>query len=345
MLYIGSACALSAKSDSRVLIYYFQNLTGNADYDDLAYTIPLCLYTRFRAEFEKGQLFLAEQSGLEDYYEDNTEDLWNTDYILDVAKKRRITRVLYGFFYLDGAAVVLNSKMYFLDSGLVLDVTEEQEPFYTALADLEGAPVDRVRACVPPAGVEEDEGGRNPLRDSKQIRIRKKAPDIVAASRSLKSVALSAGPVFPTGEFAEIYTRGVSATVDYTVFPKKEISRFGLGFQTGAIRFNRETTEPFLASQTVVVPIGASLKYTVFTQRKKDLLVANLTLGIAYSSLDINGNVINSVDLYSRGGLDLHLLVGREANLVMGVHLITVSFKDSPLNMISGEIGVRVFEF
>jgi hypothetical protein len=344
-LLCGSARILTAKDDGKVLVYYFRNLTGNDAYDDLMYAIPLCLYERLQEGAERRKVVVVDQVGLEDYYEGRTEDLWNRDYILSVATKKRITSVLYGFFYIEGEKVILNSKIYYLDSGLILDVTEDKEPFYTVTGQLAGTPVSEVRSCAQTdMAVEAGEKGKKKEKKD-ELKIRKKAPDIVEQSRSMKAVTFAVGPIFPTGDFSDIYTAGVAGTLSYIVYPKVDISRFGIGFQTGAIRLNREKVDVFLPSETVILPIGASFQYALVGGGDHDLVMANLTLGLAFSSLSINNDRVSSIDLYSRGSIGVNVMFGKEANLALTVGLVSVSYKDSPLNMVSAELGLRLLEF
>jgi len=69
LLVMCMICAgpLFGKNEGRVLLYYFQNLTGDESYDDLMYRIPLCIYGELNADKKKKDISIIDERGLTEY--------------------------------------------------------------------------------------------------------------------------------------------------------------------------------------------------------------------------------------------------------------------------------------
>lgn len=322
-----------AQNQGKVLLYYFQNLTGDDAYDDLMFGIPLCLYGMAGEE----DRYLIVERGLA--RESTEENLWDPDWLQSVATKKRITRVLFGYFYLDQEELVLRSRMYFLESGLILDVSPG-DILYDKVREVEGMTVAQARSC---AGVHEQaiETGK---KKSDVLKVQRTPPEEIARSSALNTMSWCTGLVLTTADWLELYPLGISALVSYVIYPRREVSRLALGLQSGFYLFSREKDQEYDESSLMVIPFGGYVQYALVTKGSRDLLVVHGILGMSYSSLGLGNSSTSSLDLYSKAGVGMNLLFLKEFNLYLGVGLASVSYKDVPLNMVTAEAGIRFFE-
>lgn len=331
-LFLCAAPAFS-QNQGKVLLYYFQNLTGDDSYDDLVYRIPLCLYEKLG---KKDRYVIVERELAK---ESSEKDLWDPDWLQSVATRKRITRVLFGYFYIDQGKLVLRSRVYFLESGLILDLGPG-DLLYKQVRMVEGITVERVRSC---AG-DYERAVEKKKKQTDVLKVQRTLPEEIARSTSLSTLYWCTGPVLTTADWLELYPVGISALISYVIYPRREVSRLALGMQGGFYMFSRKRDQQYAASNLVVIPFGGYVQYVLVSRGSRDLVVVHGILGMAFSSLSLGNDSASSLDLYSKAGVGLNLLFLEECNLYTGVGVASVSYKDVPLNMITAEVGIRFFE-
>ncbi|MFW6180678.1 MAG: hypothetical protein ACOC8N_02930 [Spirochaetota bacterium] len=331
VLVLGAA-PLFAQSQGKALLYYFQNLTGNPSYNDLAYDIPLCLFGRLGEE----ERYLIVEPEL--VREGAERDLWDPEWLQSMATRRRITRVVYGYFHLDDGGLALRCRVYYLKSGLILDLTPGGE-LYERVREIESMTAAQIRACAR----EHRQGVKSGKTHAEVLKVQRTPPARIARSGSLSTMSWHTGPVFTTADWLDLYPVGTSALISYTVYPRWEVSRIALGMQTGVLLFSREADHQYSESSLVVLPLGGTVQY-VLAGRARDRVVVHGVLGMAFSALSLGGDTVRSLDLYSRAGVGVNLAFGEEHNLYAGVALVSVGYKDAPLNMLTAELGLRFYE-
>ncbi len=315
------ASQLFAGSDM-TLIYYFKNLTGDSAYDDLMYSIPVCLSSRLGEEYT-----LIDRSGLDMYLEDPSIDLWDRDYLMN-SVGRKIKNILFGIFYLEGERVVLQGRMYYAESGLVLDVNEQNWADFDELRTVEDS-ADDIRGCT----VGED---------AQLYKPRARSAAGVVRPESNKLLVMNTGVFLPTGEWSEIYDTGVYGDYVFGVFPGRKRLRFGVGTHTGFILMNRSSDDRFVSSKMMIIPIGGGVHYALLN-KAVDRVMLDFTLGMALSKLSVNYDTSYSTDLYTKGGVSVTFHV-RQLHFSLVGGLMTVGYRDNPLNAAYAELGVRFYE-
>jgi hypothetical protein len=326
------AVPLFGQSQGKALLYYFQNLTGDDSYNDLVYGIPLCLYGRLGEE----DRYLVVEPELAQ--EEAGRDLWDPEWLRILAARKRITRVVYGYFHLDDGGLALRCRVYYLKSGLILELTPGGE-LYTRLREIESMSAAQLRSCV--RSYRRAEGSDR--RRAEVLEVQRTPPARIARSGSLNTMSWYTGPAFTTGDWLELYPVGVSALISYAVYPRREVSRIALGMQSGVMLFSREADPEFTESGLVVIPLGGTVQY-VLAGRARERVVVHGVLGMAFSALSLGSDTVHSVDLYTRAGVGVNLAFGKDHNVYAGVSVASVGYKDVPLNMITAELGLRFFE-
>ncbi len=296
------------------------------------YRIPLCLYGRLG---EENRHVIVERELARD---GAGKDLWDPGWLRAVATKKRITQVLYGYFYLSEGRLVLRSRVYFLESGLILDLSPGGR-LYEQVRDIEGMTPAQVRSCA--RTYEQDVKAKRKRADV--LKVRRTPPAAIARSTALNTMSWRMGPVFTTADWLDLYPEGLSALISYSIYPRREVSRLSLGMQTGLFLFSREADHEYAESDLVVIPLGCSVQY-VLAGKSRDRVVAHGVLGVAFSSLSLGTDTVKSLDLYSRAGVGINMLFSEEYNLYFGLAVVSVSYKDVPLNMVAAEVGIRFFE-
>jgi hypothetical protein len=333
LLFLAGAAA-HAQEQEKVLLYYFQNLTGNRSYEDLTYRITLCLYRRL----ESNNRFLVMEPP-EERKPVDAVDLFDSNYMNAVATKKRISRVLFGYFYLEDGNLALKPRVYYLESGLILDLTPQQEEMYSAVMNIEDMSVEQIRSCAP---LEE-----TTLKARKQKEVvkkkRKPPPGEIIEAETYRTMTWSMGPAVTLSDWSTLYPTGLAALINYLTYPKGAASRLAIGFQTGVLVFTREADE-FAASSTVIIPLGVGVQYALIKSGDADRLFGYGVLGLAYSGLSLSGTSTQSIDLYSRLGLGANLLSWEQGNLYAGIGVSSVNYQDAAMNMITGEFGLRFFD-
>jgi hypothetical protein len=320
-----------AKADGKILIYYFKNLTGSADYDDLIYAVPLCIYNQLQATNNERNYSVVDQAAFDAYLKDTKLDLWDSDYMRNNARKKKFDRILFGFFYDEGQKLQVRGKIYYTESGLILDIPEDDEDFSPLFQAVERADVTEVRSC-------------GTLEDVKTYKIPARLIDDEQSSQSKQVFNFSGSAVFPVSDWRELYPIGFYGNFSYIIFPKRNRVRLGFGPEVGTIFMGRGEDD-FISSTLLIVPVGGSIQYVLIGKNMSDRLVASFSAGLSVSILKINNQSEESIDFFSKGGLSFIVKIAKRAELSFSAGLLSVSFSDTPLNAVYGELGFRSFIF
>jgi hypothetical protein len=320
-----------AGADGKVLIYYFKNLTGSAQFDDLIYAVPLCMYNQLQAKNSERHYSVVDQEAYEAYLQNPKLDLWNSEYMRNSARKRRIDRILFGFFYDEGEKLRVRGKLYYIESGLIIDIPEDDEEFSSLFEGVERVDISLVRSC-------------GNLEDVKTYKIPAKLIDDEQTSQSKQVFNLSGSAVFPVSEWRELYPIGFYGNFSYIVFPKRNRIRLGFGPEVGTIFMGRGEDD-FISSTLLIIPVGGAFQYVIIGKNMSDRLVASFSAGLSVSILKINDQSEESIDFFSKGGLSFIIKIAKRSELAFSAGLFSVSFSDTPLNAVYGELGFRTFIF
>ncbi len=330
------AVPLFGKSEGRVLLYYFQNLTGDETYDDLMYRIPLCVYGEMQNDKKKKDVSIIDERGLTEYYQDRSINLWEKDFLLSVAKKRRISRIFFGYYYIEIGSIIVRGKVYYLESGLILDVsqenvTTEKNAFFAILGKIGSMSVEQIRQCA----LEEK---------PKEVKTSRRSFGSIKDSKTETVLSTSLGLLIPTLDWGKLYSPGVYAEVSYIYYPLKDIVPIGFGLQTGFMILSKKG-DSYVSSQNVILPFATSVRYAIPGRGIIDRLLFSFNIGMARSSLSVNNEVFTSMDLYTSGGIGFNFNFRKDNNLTVKLGLLTVSYRDSPLNAVTCEIGWRFYDY
>ncbi len=338
LLVMCMICAgpLFGKNEGRVLLYYFQNLTGDESYDDLMYRIPLCIYGELNADKKKKDISIIDERGLTEYYQDRSINLWEKDFLLSVAKKRRISRIFFGYYYIESGSITIRGKVYYLESGLILDVsredvTTEKDAFFAALEKIESMPAEQMKQCS---------SGEKP----KEVKTSRRSLGSIKGSKTETVLSTTLGMLIPTLAWGKLYSPGVYGDVSYIYYPLKDIVPVGFGLQTGFMILSKEG-DTYISSQNVIIPIGTSVRYAIPGRGIIDRLLFSFNIGVARSSLSVNNEAFTSMDLYTSGGISFNFNFRKDNNITVKLGLLTVSYRDSPLNAVTAEIGLRFYDY
>jgi hypothetical protein len=322
---------LFAKSDGKVLIYYFKNLTGSDQNDDLVYAIPLCVYNQLQIANEEKNYAIIDDEAFEAYRENPEIDLWDSEYMRNSARKKKISRILFGFFYDEGDQIRVRGKIYYTESGLILDVSENDEEFAPLFQGIENLELSELRSC-------------GAVEDVKTYKVPAKLIDDKETSQSKQVFNFTGAGLFPVADWNELYKFGFYGNFSYIIFPKRNRVRIGFGPELGFIMMGSGSDE-YIDSTLMIVPVGASFQYVLLGKNMKDRLVVSFSAGLSLSILSVNNDKEESLDLYTKGALTFIVSLGKRNELSFSAGLFSVSYSDTPLNAVYGEIGFRSFIF
>ena len=323
---------LFAKSDGKVLIYYFKNLSGSEQNNDLIYAIPLCLYNQLQIANEEKNFTLIDEAAFEAYSENPEIDLWESDYMRNSARKKKISRILFGFFYDEGDQIRVRGKIYYTESGLILDISENDEEFAPLFQGIEKIGVSELRNC-------------GAIEDVKTYKVPAKLIDDKETSQSKHVFNVTAAALFPVADWNELYNFGFYGNFSYILFPKRNRVRIGFGPELGFAMMGTSKDQAYIDSTLIIVPFGGSLQYVLVGKNMKDRLIVSFSAGLSLSILSINHDKEESLDLYTKGALTFVVTLAKRNELSFSAGLFSVSYSDTPLNAVYGEIGFRYFIF
>jgi hypothetical protein len=326
-----TSASLFAGPPRNVLVYYFKNISGEDKYSELMYKLPVCLYSNMVEKIEDSRITIIGTEGLERYSQDATYNLWESGFLLEIAQQRGITEVVYGQYFVENGKPVVFGSVYFIKSGLILNIGEDQEEYYELLQEIESLSVGQVMAC----SIEKQQEVYSP-------EIRRIVEKDV--TRIHNNLLLSGGAVFPVSDWSDLFPVGISGELFYSLFPKVEVFPLGFGLHTGFFYFRRDADEDYDESEMFVFPIGAQVRYIVKFKGFVDGLSVDLSAGGSISRLYVGEYLSTSVDPYFKTGLNLILNPLEDHYVSMKFGYMNVAYKDTPMSLLTGELGI-VFYF
>jgi len=322
---------LPAEPSKKVLVYYFKNISGEDQYSDLMYKLPVCIYTNMKEGIEGSKYSVIDTEGLERYSQDSAYDLWDSGLLLEVAQQRGITEVIYGQFYVEAGKPVLFGKVYFIQNGLILDIGEDRGEYNEVFREVETLTVEQVRAYDIEKKTQVYKPGMRRIVEKEVTRVH-------------NNVSVSGGVVFPVFEWSDLFPVGISGELSYTIFPKIEVFPLGFGLHTGFLYFARYADEYYTDSELFLFPVGVQVRYIVKFKGFVDGLSADFSVGGCFSRLFVEDILSTSADPYIKAGINLILNPIKDHYVSMKFGYMNVAYKDTPLNILSGELGI-IFYF
>ena len=331
LLFFLTSLPIAADRGGKVLIYYFQNLTGEVEYNDLIYRIPLCLMSKLNENFHDGNFIIIDQAYISEYTGQQQVNLWDRECLQKSASNRKIERVIYGLFYIEGDRIIIKGKTYYTDRGIIVDINENTSEFYPVFREIEKLSVADVRGCY--------EG-----EDFRTYKPPAKSLPGGFQTRHEKAFSFLMGPFFPVSEWGELYRYGAYGELSYSLFPRRASSHIGLSVETCFISVRREEDPSYVSSSAMIIPFGISLNY-VPIGKQSDWVIIGVSAGLSLSKLIVSSNISLSIDPYTRGSLSILFPIGKNSQIVLSSGLITVSYRVSPLNAWYCDIGFRSYKF
>lgn len=319
-----------AKTDSRTLIYYFKNITGDEEYVDLTYKIPLAIHSSLKQMGEKSKLILVDEEGFTLYRQDRSTDLWQSSVLLKIGGKSGIDRVLFGSFFVQEGKPVLYGKMFYVRNGLILDVSKEDREIYTALKAVENIDVEqlldkqvskKIREYRPPFGRILESG--------------------TIQARSVISTCV--GSVYPLGDWADLYPPGIISEISILHFPKMNRFPAGLGLNTNYVILRRRASSGFIDSDVKILSVGGAFHYIYRMRRIVQGVTFEVNAGLAISNLDITGESWSSVDPYIKIGVSAMAKPFNIWDMTFKMGIFSIDYKERPVDSLYTEIGILVF--
>ncbi len=326
-----SSQALFGKSEKRVLIYYFKNISGEEEYSDLMYKLPIYIYTTMKENIKDREFSIIEKEGLQKYLKDDSYDLWDSKLLLNIAQIRSMHEVIFGQFYIENEKPVVLCKIFFIKNGLILDLNEENEEYYEIIKGVENLSVESVRSYNIEKRTKFYTPGMKRMLNREKISVH-------------HNFSVLAGVIAPMFEWSNMFPIGIYGEASYSIYPKVELFPIGFGLDTGFVYMMREADENYKQSQLILFPIGASIKYLIRTKGFVDGLVLDFGLGMGISRLYIEENMSGSVDLYMRGSFSVIVTPMKDLYLSLKTGYMSIAYKDFPMETFFGNFGV-IFYF
>ncbi|MBN2322459.1 MAG: hypothetical protein JXQ30_01895 [Spirochaetes bacterium] len=330
LLFFGPREVYAARH--KILVYCFKNVSGEERYDELAYALPKCIYSEMKKRLPDGDISVIDTGKLKPYLDGKNRNLFESEVILEIAERRGIDEVVFGQFYVEYGKPVLIGKVYYIESGLILDIRESNEDYYGALGDVEALSVDQVSAC------EIEKAGRVYRPDFKTA-VKTGEPLTVR-----HNLSLDLGIVIPLSEWSDLFTYGVSGVYFYTLFPKEDTFPLGFGFQTGFSYFSRDADEYYKESELFLFPVGVMVRYKAEFKGFLEGIAADIGVGGCFSRLFVGNTLTTSTDPYIRTALHVMLAPLKDHHFSLTFSYTGVGYKDTPMDLLGAEAGV-VFYF
>jgi hypothetical protein len=324
-----SAHSLIAAPNRRVLVYFFKDITGEEEYTELNYQIPVYFFSRINDQVEGKKFVLIDSEGLDVYRKDKTRNLWNEDVLLNIAKKKNFDDIIYGIFYVQNGKPVIMGKIFHAKSGLILDIKEGETDYYDILREIEEIDIDQIAAHEKEFEVKTFEGYNPKLSRIVQSEVRD----------TWFFIQNSAGPYFPLGNWADLYPPGFYYELTYVYFPKMNIARLGIGFNANLIEMTRIGSATLVDSSITVLSTGVSIQYSIKLGHVFETILLDLNVGIAQSYMIQNNYRSESSDLYLKGGVNLVINPFGNFHLSLKAGVFSIDYKENPMDALFIEIG------
>jgi hypothetical protein len=322
---IGPALFMFAGEGDRILVYYFENLSKENGFDELSYDIPLFIYTRMKEGDRDSNVIVIDRGGLELREKERSVDLWSTSGLMNIARKRGIDQVLYGAFYVFDEKPVIAGKVLYVKSGLILDITEKEADYYGPIGEAEAK---TVRELAGGAGVEVKKDYSPPF-------TRTFGSPVVQKKKALN---VSVGPLFPIGQWAEIFPIGMSGDVSFAFFPKINTFPLGLGLNTNFSLLSSEGGT-LAESQLMAFSLGASFQYQIVMKKLNKGVVFDVDSGIAVSVLRTSTETFPSFDPYIKAGMTFLFSTRKKATVSLKAGIYSINYRTVPMDSLYVQVG------
>jgi hypothetical protein len=325
ILCFGPALFLIADEGDRVLVYYFKNISEENGFEELTYEIPLFIYSRLREGGRSSNVIVIDRGGLELREKESSVDLWKTGSLMNIARKRGIDQVLYGAFYVFNGKPVIAGKVLYAKSGLILDITEKEADYYEPIGEAERKTVQELMSG----------GGDGVKRDYSPPFARAFGSTVV---QKKKSLSVSVGPLFPLGEWAEIFPPGLFGDISFIFFPKINTFPLGLGLNTSYSLLSREAGA-LAESKIMAFSLGATLQYKILMKKLKKGVVFDVSSGMAMSVLYTNTETFPSFDPYVKAGVTFLFSTRRKASVSLKGGIYSINYRTVPIDSLYVQLG------
>ncbi|UCB46854.1 MAG: hypothetical protein JSV25_05385 [Spirochaetota bacterium] len=320
-----------AKQETKVLVYYFKNISGDDSYSDMMYKLPICIYTNIKEKIPDKQFTLIDGEGLKNYRTDSPYELWESDLLLNIALLRGIHEVIFGQFYVENGRPVVLGKVFYIESGLIIAIGEGQKEYNDQLRAVEKLSVEEIMDY----DIEEKEQVYNP--EIKRF-IKTEVLEVH------NNVSVSGGIVVPVGDWIENFDTGISGELFYNLFPKIEVFPLGFGLSTGFVYISRNADESHKETELTVLPVGVLVRYLFSIKGFLNAVTIDLGGGMGVSTLAIEDEPYRSIDPYIKVGVSLILNPLKDHYLSLKFGYMNIAYMDTPLSSLIGEMGV-IFHF
>lgn len=314
--------------EDRVLLYYFENISGDESYSPLMYMIPVCLYNHLGGTMQDKEFILIDKEGLQALEGDDKRILWDRTILSQIAEKKHIQEVIFGQFYVEKAKVILFVKVFYLKSGLILDITDKSSDYYEPIYNNIDLNVDVVMNCK----LEHEERTYKPP-------IRRLIGDKTLPSR-IQMLNVTVGPFFPLSDWDDIYPWGLFNELMLSIFPKLNRLPFGFGIHTGIAYTERPADTDYLASDMAIFPLGVSLQYMINLRSFINSVMFDASTGFSYTKLTIYDDTWFSTDFYVKLAMGLVFGPVGEWYFPLKVGIMSVAYRDDPIDFLFCEIGL-----
>jgi hypothetical protein len=325
VLCFGPALFLFADEGDRVLVYYFENLSEENGYEELSYGIPLFIYSRLREAVRSSNVIVIDRGGLELREKESSVDLWRTSGLMNMARRHGIDQVLYGAFCVFNEKPVIAGKVLYVKSGLILDITEKEADYYGPIGEAERKTVRELMS----------EGGIEVKRDYSPPFTRTFGSTVV---QKKKSLSVSVGPLFPLGQWGEIFPPGLFGDISFMFFPKINTLPLGLGLNTNYSLLNREAGA-LAESRLMAFSLGAAFQYKVLMKKLKKGVVFDVNSGMTMSVLYTNSETYPSFDPYVKAGVTFLFSTRRRSSVSLKAGIYSINYRTVPLDSLYVQVG------
>jgi hypothetical protein len=316
----------------KILVYCFNNISGEELYDELIYALPNCLYRSMKKRLPESDITVIDTEKLKPYLEHNGRNLFESEVILEIAQRRGIDEVVFGRFYVENDKPVLFGKVYYIKSGLILDIRQDQQEYYGALRDVEALTVDRISSC-------EIEKAGHVYRPDFKTAVKTGEPLMVT-----HNLSFHLGLTVPLSEWNDLFSYGVSGVFFYAIFPKEDTFPLGFGLHTGFSYFSRNADEYYKESELFLFPVGVMVRYKAEFEGFIEGISADISAGGCFSRLFVGNTLTLSTDPYIRTALHLIVTPLKDHHFLLTISYTGVGYMDMPMDLLSAEAGV-VFYF
>ncbi len=325
-----SAGILFGKENEKILVYYFKDISSDDNYTELSYRIPFFLYNQLKESSDKNKYILIDEEGLSLYREDKEADLWNEKVLINIGKKRQIDEIIYGAFYVQEGKPILIGKILYTNSGVVLNLTEENSKYFQAFKYVESMPVEELLVFKS----EEKIRGYNP----RLVRM-------VESKSAIRQTMLHTGlgTLYPLGDWADLYPPGIISEISVVHYPKVNVLPVGIGFDSNYVLLKRRSESGIIDSEVMIITAGVSLQYLFHIKWKIDGISLFFNAGMSMSNLFINNESWSSIDPYVKGGVNIFAKPFGLGPLVFKLGVFSIDYKQMPMDTIYSEIGFVAF--